>query len=270
MKRWYGRVGFALVVGMALAACGGGEEGSDRDAASVDGQVEAAVAAEARKSGVHFDKGISKKSCALLTPGLVAEAFDVPESELEQMKVMGCIYSWKKKEGDHETILEANLTMLRAHETEDRAETWFENATANKTNEDVKGEVAQVTEKVKENEAVDTETEKEAVGVLGGLMGEALPKDGYTYEPVQGLGDEARVGSHDGAIRARVGNLTFTVSAYKGPAQPKVQLDVSDMKDLHKLTRKTTQANQEWLKEKHAERKAAATKLTRLIIEALL
>lgn len=272
MNQGYGRMGLALVVSVVavgLTACGGSEEGAGSDAASADGRIESAVAAEARKAGVHFDKGISRKSCEILTPALVAETFDVPESELRQIKVMGCVYSWKQKAEERETILEASLMMLRAHETEEGARTWFENATANKTREEVSSEVAQVTEKAKEHESIDTDMKKETMGVVGGLMAEALPEGGYRYEPVQGIGDEASVSMHDGAIRARVGNLTFTVNAYKGPAQPKPEFDISDMKDLEKLTRKATEANHEWLREKHAERKAAATQLAKRIVEAL-
>jgi len=253
IRHCYTRWAPVLLVGVALAACGGDE---------------AAIAA-AGQSGRHFDEGISKQPCEILTPALVAETFAVPASELRQMKMMGCIYSWKQKAGDHETILEANLTMLRAHETEEGAIAWFQKATANKTNEEARGETAEVTERVKEDERVDTETKKKAAGTLGSLMAEALPEDGYSYAPVDGIGDEARVALHDGAIWARVGNLTFTVSAYKGAAQPEVALDASDMKDLKQLTRKTTAAKNAWLEEKHAERKAAATKLAKGIIEVL-
>ena len=147
--------------------------------------------------------------------------------------------------------------------------TWFENATANKTQEEVRGEVEQVAERAREDESIDTDLEKKTVDTMGGLMAEALPKDGFRYEPVTGIGDEARVALNDGAIWTRVGNLTFTVSAYKGSAQPKPDLDMSDMKDLKKLTRKATEAQQKWLKEKHDERKAAATKLARRIVDAL-
>jgi hypothetical protein len=262
-------VGLALVASVMLAACGGNEEGTADAGASPDERIEAAAAAAARRSGVHFEKGISKRACEILTPAMVAETFDVPESELRQMKMMGCIYSWKRKDAAGETILEANLTMLRAHETEEGARTWLENATANKTNEEVRDEMKQVTEKAREDDSIDTELKKETVDTMGGLMAQALPKDGFRYEPVAGIGDEARVALNDGAIWARVGNLTFTVSAYKGAPQPKPDFDMSDMKDLQKLTRKATEAQHKWLKEKHDERKAAATKLARRVVEAL-
>jgi hypothetical protein len=272
MTKW---TGAALVCGTMLILVGCDkkdatpEAGEKDEAAQAIGQAEKAVEDAAEKAGATFVKDIAKKSCEILTPALIAQAFDVPEAELKQMKIMGCIYSWKeKKDGETVTTLEANLTMMRVHKTLDAAKTLFKNSTANKTGDEMKAEMKQVTGKAKEHETIDTETKKKTVDTMGSMMAEAM-KEGSSYVPISGIGDEAKVAERDGAIWVRQGNLTFTANAYKGPPQPKPKLDMADMRDIKKMTAKSMTAQREWLQKPHDERKKASTKLAKVVLEAL-
>lgn len=88
----------------------------------------------------NFTEGMAKKGCELLPPSVVASTFDVPEDELEQMKMIVCIYDWKS--GDE--VLEANLTLAKARDSVYDAERWFENSTASKTKEELEAEMERV------------------------------------------------------------------------------------------------------------------------------
>jgi hypothetical protein len=273
MNRWNIRVMLALFMFLAVQGCGKNDvaaasahdQGTE---ASAQRAAEKMVDKAADKAGATFAKEISKKACEVLTPSMVAETFDVPEGELKQMKIMGCIYSWNRKGDDDPLILEAKLMLLRAHDTVDEARLWFKNATADKTGKELQEDVKKVTEKAKENEDVDTDLKKETVGTIGSLMAEGM-KDGARYESISGIGDEAKVAERDGAVWARVGNLAFTVNAYKGPPQPRLHLDPKDMTNVKEITAKSMQAQKEWLAKTHEERKKASIQLARLVIGAL-
>jgi hypothetical protein len=268
-----GVFGPALVLVAALSTIGcdkdEGATADDKESGAARDAVEKAVFDAADKAGASFVKGMAKKSCEILTPALVAKEFDVPEKELKQLKVMGCIYSWKEKsDGETKTTLEANLTLMRVHETVDAAKTWFKNSTANKTGEELNAEMKQVTDKTKEHESIDTEMKKKTVGQMGSIMAEAM-KDGTTYEAIDGVGDEAKVALRDGAVWVRVGNLTFTTNAYKGPPQPKPKLDMKDMRNIKKIASQSMEAQKKWLEETHAERRAASIRLAKLVLGGL-
>lgn len=255
---------------LAATGCDNKEEassGADKADAAQAG-LERKLEDAADKAGAKFAKGMGKKSCEILTPALVAQTFAVPEAELKQFKVMGCIYSRKKGDGDAKTTLEASLTMMRAHKTVEGAQLWFKNATANRTGEEIKEQMKQVTAKAKEHEDVDTDLKKTTVGTLGSMISAGM-KEGTSYEPVSGVGDEAKVALSDGAIWVRVGNLTFTAKAYKGPDQPKAKIDPKDFSNLKKLTAQSMEAQRKWLQETFEERKKFGLQLAKLIIKAL-
>src|SRR5690606_12132272 len=118
------RGALVLVALLAAVGCDKKDEtsaGAGDAKASAQARVENSIEDAADKAGATIVKGISKKSCEILTPALVAQTFSVPEAELKQLKVMGCIYSWKKEEGDTKTIIEANLTLMRVHDTVEKA-----------------------------------------------------------------------------------------------------------------------------------------------------
>src|SRR5690606_14674791 len=120
MRKWDERVALALVAVLTVAGCDKKKDTpSNGDSASVSIQeaVEKQIEEAADKAGAQFDKGMSKKSCEILTPALVAQTFSVPEAELKQLKIMGCIYTWKKEEGETKTMLEATLTLMRVHDS---------------------------------------------------------------------------------------------------------------------------------------------------------
>lgn len=262
----------ALAFCLSSLACdksASSDEGGAAEPSKADGAEKAAAHVDevANKTAKEYGKEFAKNGCEILTAQMVAKTFDVPEAELKQMKMMGCIYNWKKKVDDKtETMLEARITLIMSHKTADIAKQWFAKATKNVTAEEAKAQMNAVTEKAKEHESVDTKLKEKTVGTMGGLAAESVGKEGYSYAEVSGLGDEAKIASSDGALWIRVGNLTFTVAAYKGPPQPPVDIDI---KNLKAMAAKSMAAQREWTKKTFDERKEAGTKLARLVVATL-
>lgn len=266
------RRGFSpLVCAVALLACdndsqeaaGTGNDPTGTLGAAVEGAVDEAVA---KAGGSHLfdpeDKAFRKRACDFLTPELVASSFDVPAAELKQMKIMGCIYTWKS---DAET-LDAKLMMIRVHKDVDRASQWFGNATANKTKAELDAEMDVVKGKVKERKELDTDLKKNTAASLTDIAKLGSPDEGVAYEDVPGIGDAARVSSSDGALWVRLDNVTFQVSAYKGPPQPKVKFDPKNLKGIAKAA---MTAQKKWLAETHDQRKQAALKIAPKVVAAI-
>lgn len=241
------------------AEVAGGEEGA-AEAGEKVAKVEKELSDEAR-----FDKEMGKKGCDLLTAKMVADTFGVPEAEVEQFKMMGCIYNWK---GDDE-IVEANITLLRAHKSEKAAAKWITNATRSQTKEEISAQLEKVREGVKDSDEVNTKLEEKTADQLMDVANDMLPDEGVSYEDVDGVGDEARVNVGDGTIWVRVDNLTFNVVGYKGPPQKELDLSPADMKDLKKVTAMAKEAQQAWLAEVADDRRAGGEKLGKVIVENL-
>lgn len=274
----------AVVAGgllLPLSACDGGNDEKKTDDANVEKTAEPAGSAEKaiEKIDEHvakeveqelsdearFGKDMSKKGCELLTPKLVADTFGVPEGELKQMKMMGCIYKWK---GDDQ-IVEANITLLRAHKSEEAAAQWLEGATRSATKEEMTAQMEQVRGKVKEREEIDTKLEEKAADQLLDVANDMLPDEGMSYEDVDGVGDQARINVGDGTLWVRVDNLTFNVVGFKGKPQEKIEYTPADMKDIKKVAAMAKVAQQAWLKENAGTRRADGTKLAKRIVANL-
>src|SRR5690606_1870716 len=130
MSRIHYNLPRALALALVMSAgCQGGQ--------SAEESASPATASEERReepsAAARFDKDLRKRTCELLSPGLVSRTFGVPEGELKQLKVMGCTYTWKSDSEE----LEASVTMVRAHASEAAAAQWFQNATADKTAEQI-------------------------------------------------------------------------------------------------------------------------------------
>lgn len=257
---------------LSLPACDSGKEEQAPESASsaekaieeIDDHVAKEVAKELSDEA-RFAKDMRKKGCELLTPKLVAETFGVPEGELQQTKIMGCIYNWT---ADGETV-EANITLLRAHKSEKLAAQWLENATQTLTKEQMAAQMQEVKGKVKEREEVDTKLKKETADTLMNVATDMLPDEGVSYEDVDGVGDQARINTGDGTLSVRVDNLTFNVSAFKGKEMEQPEYTAADMKNIKKVTAMAKQAQQTWLKENVDQRRADGIKLAKLIVANL-
>lgn len=263
---------------LPLSACDSGKDEKNADDAKIDQAAESAnsadkaidkiddhVAKEVAKElsdEARFGKDMRKKGCELLTPKLVADTFGVPEGEIKQTKIMGCIYNWKS-DGQ---IVEANIMLLRAHKSEKLAAQWLENSTQTLTKEQMAEQMQTVKGKLKEREEIDTKLKEETADTLMNVAGDMLPDEGVSYEDVDDVGDQARVNTGDGTLSVRVDNLTFNVTAFKGKRMEQPAYTAADMKNIKKVTAMAKQAQQAWLKENVDQRRADGIKLAKLIV----
>jgi hypothetical protein len=238
-------------IGM-LGACGTQEDESATASSSL---------AEVNSPSMDL-KEMASRACEILTPALVAQVFGVEETNLRQDKIMGCIYS-SKADGNE---LLARLNMLKSHETEALAEAWFESATRSMSKEEAVQFMQGVTEDAKKREEIDSDTKKKVVDDMGGLLSATVSDDGIQYEPVSGIGDNARVNTSEGSLFVRKGRLTFSIAAYHGPKQPAPNMAGVAINDM---ARAAMQASEDWKKETVPQRTADATKLALAVVEVL-
>jgi len=233
---------------------------------NADGKGEAAAAPEETVSAEPVfdskDKSIRKRACEWLTAELVASTFGIPAEELKQMKMMGCMYTWRK-DGQ---IVDAKIMMPRVHKNLAGAKMWFNNATATKTSEQLAAEMDQLKTKAKAHDKLDTKLKKKVAGDLTDIAKLGMPDGGVRYDDVPGVGSQARVSSADGVLWVRLGNLTFQVTGYKGPDQPKPEVDLKNIDGIAKAAMK---AQKDWIAATVDARKAGATKLAPLVVKAI-
>ena len=169
----------------------------------------------------------------MLPPATVAEVLEVPEAELEQMKIAGCIYSWES--ADERQIAEARITSISVTDDAAKARQRFDNSTKNQTAEELRAQLGSVMKATKGSEDIDTTAKKQAVDQVGGMVGAMVPDGGYQFEDVAGIGDAARVLQHDSTLHVLVGNMVFTVAAYKGAAPPPPDMSGVPMTDMDQV-----------------------------------
>jgi hypothetical protein len=115
-----------------------------------------------------------------------------------------------------------------------------------------------------------SDVEKSAANMIGDFVVGSAAKDGIRYSDVAAVGDEARVNSTDGTLTARVDNLVFNISAYRGKKAPKVEFDPKGgATALKELGAKTQAAEREWVTSTLDVRKDAATKIAKAVVKAL-
>jgi hypothetical protein len=212
-----------------------------------------------------YDRSISKKGCEILTAEGVSQAFGVPAGALKQIKVMGCVYTWR----DRDQVLEAGVSMLRAHRSEAMAASWFEDATRNRTAEENQQALDLAMGRVKEKAGdgkLGGGVTPGAVDTVGKTLAGAVDPGGTRYEDIDGVGAAARVQLGDGAIWVRVANLTFTASGYQGPRQPRPALPTGK---LEEIARASQEAQRAWRAETFEQRKAGSLKVAELVLANL-
>jgi len=230
-----------LVLVFVLTGCGADEQG----VAGTTGSPTSTV--------LQFDREMSKKGCEILTAELVGATFDVPANALQQMKIMGCRYSW---DNDEET-LEAGISMLRVYDNEAAAASWFANATRSKTAEEMKADMEKISEQMDKSEQLDTELKKSTAKNMMSMIG----TNAINFEDVANIGDEARM-NDDGTVYVRVGNLTFMVSAYKGPKAPPPEIQGADLQQMMEIAK---EHSAKWAIETAPQRRADGVLLARAI-----
>jgi len=274
LKRTSKALSFALIVslGAVTSACDKGtdpaeskdELGSKIESEIIKGVDGADVDAKTKAEAKSFVKDQAKKGCEMLTSALVASVLEVPEGDLKQTKIMGCIYSAKSDE----QVVEATLMSIFIKKTPEQAKTWFTNMTKNKTPEEIAAEMEMVKKMAKKHKDIDTDAKKKGVDQVGGLVNAMTPDGGYQYEDVPGVGDAARVKTYDGQITVLVGNMVFNVRAFKGAPSPEI-----DMKgligDTKAIVAAAKEVEAEWMDATRDERKAFGIKLAKAIVAEL-
>ena len=239
-----------IITCLVLGLAGCGDKGSS----------EAQAATESSLSTVaKFDRDMSKKGCELLSAKLVSATFNVPADTLTQRKIMGCRYDWN----NDTDMLNAALSMIRAHDSEAVAAQWFANATTNRTAEQMAAEMGKISGQLDQQKELDTDVKKStAKNLLAMVETKAI-----NFDDVAGVGDEARI-SDEGTLFVRVDNLTFMVSAYKGPREPKP--DLTDLgADIKKIAARVNASKAKWISETLPQRKTDATRLAKGIVAEL-
>lgn len=234
--------------------------------AAIEKEIENAAAPQDVKGEVRtFLKDQRKLGCEMLPPDMVASTLDVPEAELEQFKIMGCNYKWEKGE----EMAEASLMSIWVKKDAEQARRWFENSTKNQTKEELQAAMKMVTQKAKESKSIDTKTKEKTVDTVGGMAGAMMPDEGYQYEDVAGIGDAARMASHDHALTVLVGNMIFTVRAYKGPVPPPPDPKLIMSRDMDKIMAASKKAEKEHMAASKDVRRELGVKLAKAIVAKL-
>ena len=236
---------FLLVLGLAVFGDSGNGEAESASAL--------ALSDEAR-----FDVEIRKNGCMLLTAKLVSEVFDIPADKLRQMKILGCRYSWKNEN----EVVEAGISLILAHKSEEAAARWFGNATKSKTAEEMQAEMDTVAKQMDSEAILDNKGRAKAMakGIL-----ESVGSKEVHFEDIEGVGEEARV-NDDGSVYVRVDNLTFIVSAYKGAKAPPLDLKGVDLKQIAVVA---TENAKQWASKTAPQRKKDGIRLARAIVAGL-
>lgn len=271
-----------LALAAALAAgCdkgGAGDQGGDKggegdksaEAASgkAGGDADAGTPsdAEVEKQVKTFLKDQRKKACEMLPPSMAAKALAVPEADLKQMKVMGCIYTWESE--DKKESAQAQVMSIWVKKDADSAKRWFENATKDQTAEELAKQMEMVKAKTKERKEIDTKAKKKTVDTIGDAA-VTMMGDGISFEDVEGVGDAARMNKRDGQVTVLVGNMIFNVQSFKGPAEPPLDMTgirPTDTKAVIALAKKN---QDKWLSETIDIRKKMSVELAKMVVDAL-
>jgi len=86
------------------------------------------------------------------------------------------------------------------------------------------------------------------------------------YDDVDDVGDQARINDRDGSMWVRIGNLTFSIAAYKGPKQSEPNYVGMKMKEIVAASKK---ANAEWMAQTLDQRRSDALELAKRVVANL-
>lgn len=212
-----------------------------------------------------FAKDKGRQRCAEVTPEFLGALFDFEAEKLDKMRPKPgknrCNYQWE----DDDEFFFANIGSMWVRKSEDGAKQHFANATANKTQDEIKADMGKVDKKIEEDATLDSAA-KEKVAKTTTSAFAMMTEQGVTYDPIDGIGDEAKVSSRDGGVWVRVGNAVMTFTAYRGPGKKTLMKDgrpVSDIKQIMDHER-------QWVQSTLKERKAASIKLAEACMPLVL
>ena len=236
--------------GDAVAAKGGGD-GGGAPATGAGGKV--------------FDKDDRKQRCHKLTPELLAKLYDFPVERLEDQRPkddkLRCNYQWT--EGDE--LFFAQVGSMFVQKDEEASKQHYARSTTNQTQDEVEKQMADVAEKAGERPEMDSKAKKDAAKTATSAFAK-MTEEGVTYEPIPGIGDEAKVNSRDGSVWVRIGNAHLIFTAYRGPNKKPLLADGRPVADIDKIMAH----EREWVQSTFDERKEAATKLAKAYVPLLL
>lgn len=243
----------ALASALLLASCGGNSDGTGASQSSPDSQ---AASGEPVTDSVQVDAAIEKTPCELASAEMVATLFSVPVAELERESSMSsaCVYSWENS--DETERLDAKVKVSDVYEDAEQAALRFRAVTKGMSGADLD----HIKAGIKEKAAAELNSRGEKAA--GAIMGKTTGSRGIQFEDVEGVGDEARFALTVGAgdLHVRVGNLYFTTSAYSGATMPMPE----------KMTGASILAsNKKWRQDTMPQRKDAAIKLARAVVDSL-
>lgn len=235
----------ALLPALMLAGCGGSNSDSSATATPAGDNAAAAPVTDSAQ----VDAALEESPCDLASTDMVASLFDVPAAEIESSASMSwCDYTW---EGDGK-ILEVQVNVNGVFEDAESASSSFRSTTRGMSGADLDKAMTSIKNEV----ASKTADNGKAVDAI---MGDTSDSPGIVFEDVEGVGDEARLALTVGAgdLYVRAGNLNFTVAAYSGTPMPR-----PDGMGI-------MEAIKSWQKDTMPQRKEAAIKLSKAIIETL-
>lgn len=245
-----------LVPALMLAACGGS---GDSAAPSQPSPASQAASDTPVADSVHVDAAVGKNPCELAPAEMVAGLFDVPATDLQRVPSMSsaCTYSWENDDGTER--LDATVKVSDVDEDAEGAASNFRSVTRGMSGADVDQAMAGIKDQVASEGGLDSAGKRKAADVV---VDGASGSDGIRFEDVEGVGDEARLALTVGAgeLHVRAGNLYFIASAYRGPG----------MQMPDKVTGASIMAaDRQWRRDTMAQRKDAAIKLARAVVQSL-
>jgi hypothetical protein len=196
--------GAAIVVAllsMSLPGCGnaGSESAGDLEESTGVADLEQSPGRDDRI----FDESVEDEECRVLTTEDVAAATGVPAGEIEQRAISGCLYSWDAGESWSDGSI--MLMSVSAHETVDRATSYYARFTRDTTAEEIaESKDAMKDELAKKREEGELSSGAEAIG---GALTEAMPEEDISHQRWSGIGSEASTDGR-GSVRLRYGNVT--------------------------------------------------------------
>jgi hypothetical protein len=224
---------FACAAGLGLAGCS-----QEVGAANADSTT--------------YDVALEDAPCSVVTTQMVATAFELPASAIEQSNVMSSTCAYEMKRDGEKLKVEVSVD---AYESAEDAANQFLRATRSMSSEEVSAAMNSIQGEAERN--LDTAAQKDASESIGAGMKQS---GGIQFEDVNGVADQARFAVSDGTLQLQEGNLRIKLRAYYGPA-----MQIPDSYEPGSM-QKVVKA---WMQDTMEERKAQSVKLANIALDAL-
>lgn len=202
--------------------------------------------------GATYDTALEDTPCAIVTTQMVATAFEVPVSDVEQSNVMSSRCSYEMESNGDTLDVEVSVD---AFETTKKAASYFRRATRNMSSE----EISDAMNSIQKEAGTDlgTAAQKDAAESIGSGVKQG---GGIQFQDVEGVGDQARLNTFDGTLNLQAGNLLIDLRSYYGPAMPIP--DVIEPGTMMKVQKS-------WMQDTMEARETQSVKLAKIALDAL-